>query len=145
MRGSVMAKLEMTKRLLLAIAVGLALAGCNSAESAADAERQAMYARHNDRKAEQAAQPKTVVYRVTGYDAEIDVTYQNETGGTDQKIVQTPWEHKFTGNKGDFVYLSAQTDRYGSPIKAEILVDGTVTWKGETNREHGIASAKGSL
>lgn len=88
---------------------------------------------------------KTVVYRVTGTGAYVDLTYRNKSGGTDQKSVSTPWEYKFTGNPGDHLYISAQTDKYGTPIKAEILVGGRVLYQGGASKEHGIATASGQL
>lgn len=88
---------------------------------------------------------RTVVYRVTGTGAYVDLTYRNGSGGTDQKSVSAPWEYKFNGNPGDHLYVSAQTDKYGTPIKAEILVGGKVLYQGGASKEHGIATASGRL
>jgi hypothetical protein len=85
-----------------------------------------------------------VQYRVDGaYKASL--TYRNATGGTDQITVKLPWELTFTGQPGQFAYLSAQnTEDWGS-IECTILLDGIPVRRANANSPYGIASVSGTV
>lgn len=135
----------MRHTILLLAALAL-LSGCgNSAQQKAEAERKAMFERYHQREAEESARPKRITYRVLGTGGEASVTYENGIGGTDQKNITTPWDYTFAAGSGAFLYCSAQTDKYGRHITTQILVDGKVNWRAETDEEFGIASASGRL
>jgi hypothetical protein len=93
------------------------------------------------------ALPRTghlIEYKVEGaYSASL--TYRNATGGTDQMTVKLPWTFTFTGQPGQFAYLSAQnTEDWGS-IECTILLDGIPVRRANANSPYGIASVSGTV
>jgi hypothetical protein len=53
-----------------------------------------------------------VLYQVTGTAKHAALTYENSTGGTDQKGTTLPFSYTWsTAKSGDFLYISAQIDR----------------------------------
>ena len=86
-----------------------------------------------------------VTYRVSGSTSSASLTYQNATGGTDQKDVSVPWEESFSAAPGTFLYLSAQNQSEYGALKAEILLDGVAVQSGEADTAYGIASASGRI
>jgi hypothetical protein len=85
-----------------------------------------------------------IQYRVDG-PWQASLTYQNATGGTDQITVKLPWELTFTGQQGQFAYLSAQnTEDWGS-IECTILLDGIPVRRANANTPYGIASVSGTV
>ena len=86
-----------------------------------------------------------VEYRVSGSSSEASLTYQNKSGGTDQKLVSLPWKYSFSGSPGDFLYLSAQNQQSYGTVKTEIKLNGAVVQSAESNDEYGIASVSGRI
>ena len=86
-----------------------------------------------------------VTYRVSGSTSSASLTYQNASGGTDQKDVSVPWEESFSATPGAFLYLSAQNQSEYGALKAEILLDGIAVQSGEADSAYGIASASGKI
>lgn len=87
----------------------------------------------------------SVKYEVSGSPVKegASLTYENETGNTEQKDVTMPWTETFTAAPGDFLYVSAQIDGNGT-ITCKIYLDGVV-WQEATSRgEFVIASCNGS-
>lgn len=87
----------------------------------------------------------SVKYEVSGSPVKesASLTYENETGNTEQKDVTMPWTETFTAAPGDFLYVSAQIDGNGT-ITCKIYLDGVV-WQEATSRgEFVIASCSGS-
>ncbi len=86
-----------------------------------------------------------VRYRVTGTTSRASLTYQNSEGGTEQAVVNVPWDQLFTFRRGDFAYLSAQNQQDHGSIVCEIWVNGT-KWKESTSSGgYTIASCSGSV
>ena len=87
-----------------------------------------------------------VKYEVTGTASSVDVTYENSDGGTSQSSnVSVPWEYSFTGNPGDFVYISAQNQGSSGTVTTKILTDGDKFKSSTSTGAYVIASASGSL
>jgi len=86
-----------------------------------------------------------VTYTVTGTDASMiaGLTYQNESGGSEQKTVLLPWTLEFTARNHAFLYVSAQKQGENGTIRASINVDGDVIQKAEANSSYGIATVSG--
>ena len=87
----------------------------------------------------------SVVYSVGGTASSASLTYQNKSGGTDQKKVSLPWTYSFNGKPGDFLYLSAQNEKEYGTVTAEIKLNGTTVQSAESNDGYGIASVSGSI
>lgn len=87
-----------------------------------------------------------VKYEITGNPKKesASLTYENETGNTEQKDVTMPWTEEFTASKGDFLYLSAQLDGNGS-ITCKIYLNGIVWQEATSQGEFVIASCSGSV
>ncbi|HEY6244541.1 MAG TPA: hypothetical protein VIX17_11365 [Pyrinomonadaceae bacterium] len=82
----------------------------------------------------------SVTYEVTGTTDSASVTYENETGGTEQADVTVPWTKRFVSH-GGFLYLSAQNrSEYGS-ITVRINIDGQTVKTSTSNGGYTIASA----
>lgn len=85
-----------------------------------------------------------VKYQLTGSASSASITIQNESGGSEQRVVSVPWTKEFTAPGGQFVYLSAQNEGYGN-LEATIYIDGKPLQRAETTERYGIASASGSV
>ena len=87
-----------------------------------------------------------VEYKVTGTASEVDVTYENEDGGTSQQSnVSVPWSYSFTGDPGDFVYISAQNQGESGSVTVTIYTDGDKFKSSTSSGAYVIATASGSL
>lgn len=98
---------------------------------------------------EPAARPATtytVRYRVGGTASKADITIENESGGTEQKTVNVPWSETFEAERGQFVYVSAQSqDDASRKINCEITVNGETLETAESSGRFVIASCSGSV
>lgn len=87
-----------------------------------------------------------VKYKVTGTADTVDVTYENADGGTSQESdVDVPWSYSFTGEPGDFVYISAQNQGQTGTVTVTIYTDGDVFKTSTSEGAYVIATASGSL
>jgi len=87
-----------------------------------------------------------VEYKVTGTASRVDVTYENEDGGTSQEgNVSVPWTYSFTGDPGDFVYISAQNQGQSGSVTVTIYTDGDNFKTSTSSGAYVIATASGSL
>lgn len=88
----------------------------------------------------------SVTYKVTGSARSVDVTYQNGTGGTEQKShVVVPWSQTFQSNSGAYLYLSAQNQGDSGDLTTEIDVDGVPRKTANASGAYVIASASDAL
>ena len=88
----------------------------------------------------------SVTYEVTGSANAVDVTYENDDGGTSQEgEVPVPWSYTFTGEPGDFVYISAQNQGESGSVTATIITDGDTFKTSTSSGAYVIATASGSL
>jgi hypothetical protein len=96
-----------------------------------------------------SARPATysVVYIVEGFPYEADVTYTNKTGNTEQATISLPWRYAFQAERGQFLYVSAQTSGSGDAarIECQITVNGTVAEEARSTGAYKIASCSGSV
>jgi hypothetical protein len=116
--------------------------------------------RHDRDGSKQGASPWPISHRVKyvvdgSAISEIDLTYANESGGTEQQTVQivpSPWEYEMGCQHGCFAYISAQkTETLGSidvptgTVRVAIYVDGRLVREAESTSRYGIASASGRV
>jgi hypothetical protein len=87
-----------------------------------------------------------VQYRVTGSGL-VDLTYENESGNTEQlSAAAVPWSKLMAGKRyGDFVYVSAQRDERRGVVKCEIWVDSKLIKEAESFGPFTIATCSGSV
>jgi hypothetical protein len=87
----------------------------------------------------------TVEYRVRGTARAASLTYQNASGGTEQRHDETlPWTYQLgEAHRGQFLYISAQNSGSYGTIIAEIVIDGVVVKHSESEGQYTIASASG--
>jgi len=88
----------------------------------------------------------SVIYKVTGSASRVDVTYENEDGGTSQESnVSVPWSYSFEANYDTFVYISAQNQGESGTVTLTIYINGG-KWKTSTSSgAYCIATASGIL
>ena len=87
-----------------------------------------------------------VEYLVSGATYDASLTYENETGGTNQEKIDSTWSKKFEAKPGQYLAVSAQKgDREKTALKVEIKVNGKVEASASSNDEFGIASANTSI
>jgi len=88
----------------------------------------------------------TVEYYVTCNPAGFDITYENKTGNTEQRTVNsTSWSTSFEGHSGDFVYISAQANNYNAQVNVQIKYNDKVLKKASSSGDFVIATASGSV
>jgi len=86
-----------------------------------------------------------VTYRVQGTTDQVSLTYENKDGSTEQHTVNVPWYTKFSAERGQFVYLSAQNERERGNIIATVIVDG-LDWKeAKSDGAYCIATVSGRI
>ena len=73
-----------------------------------------------------------------------ELTYQNESGGTEQRAVALPWTLEFNARHGAFLYLSAQKQQEYGTIHAAVYVDAQPLQEAYADAAYGIASASGT-
>lgn len=87
-----------------------------------------------------------VVYTVTGTTKTASLTYRNESGGTEQRTVDLPWELSYMAESGHFTYVAAQVRDNGSRnIVCKITHDGVTKEEAESDGEFVIAECSGSV
>ena len=86
-----------------------------------------------------------VQYKVDGTSGAADVTYRNADGGTEQRTVHFPWEFKFDGDKGAFLYISAQNAWKRGSVRVRIFVNYELRKESESEGAYKIASASDTL
>src|ERR1017187_1174153 len=90
----------------------------------------------------------TVKYTVDGnsFDKEtgiVNITMTNSSGGTEQRMVKTPWKTEFVGHTGLIVVLSGINSYENGSVSAEIYVDGVLLQKAHS--AGGVASVSGMV
>lgn len=87
---------------------------------------------------------RQIEYRVTGTASRVSLTYQNGSGGTEQKDVALPFNTSFTTASGSFLYLSAQNNGDRGTVICTISVDGAVFKTSTSDGAYKIAGCSGS-
>ena len=86
-----------------------------------------------------------VKYEVSCSPGGFFITYVNSGGNTEQRDVSTTsWTASFTGNSGDFVYVSAQANSENATVTARIYYMGDLLETATSNGDYVIASASTS-
>lgn len=81
----------------------------------------------------------SVQYVVTCVDC--DVTYTNETGGTDEKKkASIRWQQSIEAKGDEFLHLSAQNNGYSSEVTAKIYINGILMADESSTGDYAIAS-----
>lgn len=82
----------------------------------------------------------------------VDLTYENETGGTDQLrhihiSDEKPWRKVLRAKAGDSLYLSAQTEiaEASAFVRVNIYVNGVLTKTSESKGAYVVATVSGRL
>ena len=86
-----------------------------------------------------------VIYRITGTAKRADLTYNNASGGTEQKTVALPWSQSYTVPAGGFLYVSAQNDGQSGSVTCEIVVNGGTVKTSTSEGAYKIATCNGRL
>jgi hypothetical protein len=75
----------------------------------------------------------------------VSLTYQNETGGTEQNDHATPWTLELSLRSGSFAYVSAQkADSFATvTLTARIYIDGKMVQEASSDSPYGVATVKG--
>lgn len=75
-----------------------------------------------------------------------DLTYENKSGGTEQiDDASYNWSYSFTGEVGQFVYISAQNNNNSGIVTVNISVDGEIYKTSTSTGAYVIATASGSI
>ena len=87
-----------------------------------------------------------VKYEVTGTATTVDITMENEDGGTSQySDLSVPWSYEFRRIEGSFVYISAQNQQETGSVTVKIYTDGSVFKTSTSAGAYVIATASGLL
>jgi len=88
----------------------------------------------------------SVEYRVSGTAATVDLTISNSSEGTEQySDISLPWSLKFTGAKGNFIYVSAQNNGQSGTVTSTIYINGQSFKTATSSGAYVIATASGSV
>lgn len=89
---------------------------------------------------------RAVRYSITGTANSVSITYQNVYGGVSQiGNTSVPWSLSFTGEPGDFVYVSAQNQGETGKVTAIIFIDDDVFKSSTSSGAFVIATSSGSI
>ena len=75
----------------------------------------------------------------------VALTYQNQSGGSEQKTVLLPWTLEFTAHDHSFLYISAQKQSEDGTVHAVIYVNGNLVQEAESTSSYGIATVSGRV
>lgn len=96
----------------------------------------------------QVTQPaaRLVKYTVFGTAGRVDVTLENDSGGSEQHgDMAVPYTYYGRFEPGDFVYISAQNQGTSGTLTCAIWVGDTVVSSGKASGAYSICSASGSV
>ena len=85
-----------------------------------------------------------VVYTVTNTAGAMDVTYQNETNGTNQQVVNGSATISLKMKSGSFVYVSAQSQFKQSQVSVKITFNGKTIDQSTSTGDYCVATASGT-
>ena len=84
-------------------------------------------------------------FEVTGTASLVWIAYQNASGVVSLNSVSLPWSYSFTGNKGDFVYLSAAPSGGILPTVTVTISENGSVLQTATNSSGGTAQVSCTL
>ena len=83
-------------------------------------------------------------YYVGGWAGTADITYENSTGGTEQKTVTIPWTGPaWEVHDGDYLYISAQNNGKSGSVICEIRIDGSMVKQSKSEGAYVICTCSG--
>lgn len=86
----------------------------------------------------------TVIYKIDGSTNSASITYENETGDTEQRDIRVPNEIKMGMiTSGTFVYISAQNNEDIGSVSCEIWIDGVKYKSANSSGAYVIATCSG--
>lgn len=86
-----------------------------------------------------------VIYEVTGFASSVSLTYENESGNTEQRTsARLPYRKTMYVEPGAFLYLSAQNNTGSGTLECKIIVNGQVVETATSSGEFAIATCSGS-
>lgn len=97
------------------------------------------------------SRPATVrlEYKITGTAKQVDLTYNNAQGNTEQlDNARVPWSKVYSYTQwpvGEFAYISAQNQGRSGSVKCQILVDGVELESATSSGEYVIATCSGTV
>lgn len=77
-------------------------------------------------------QNHTVRYEVGGTSTDVGLHYRNESGATEQRDVNPPWQFEFQALTGEYVTVSAFNKTLEGSVSCRIYVDGVLLEEGES-------------
>ena len=94
--------------------------------------------------------PKEIEYKVACTTGPVDLTIENEDGGTSQfDDIATPWSYIFEINRPEygyvFVYVSAKNQQNSGTVTAQIYIDGSLYKTSTSTGAYVIATASGGV
>jgi major membrane immunogen (membrane-anchored lipoprotein) len=96
--------------------------------------------------------PRNITYVVSGTTMEADITYTNETNGTDSMKSkdlnargEVSWTKTVAMHPGDIVYLTAQNTMSRGSVIVEIEYNSVVVRRSESNGPYCIATVSGRV
>jgi hypothetical protein len=88
---------------------------------------------------------RTVRYEVTGTARMIAITYQNNTGGTNQIDATVPWFLELNVQPGSFISVAARNKGNTGTLMCRILVDGKVFKSAESSGAYKLCICSGII
>lgn len=82
-----------------------------------------------------------VTYEVGGTAKSVNLTYTNESGGTEQRNADLPWSKTFSARDGDFLYISAQDQGGSGDVVAYIILNGNTKKSAHSSGPYTIATS----
>lgn len=79
-----------------------------------------------------------VKYEVIGQT--YDITYQNQTGGSDHEVGSGTWEKNLRMQGSDFAYISAQNSKYSKKITVNIYINDVLCQTSTSSGNYAIAN-----
>ena len=91
--------------------------------------------------------PVRVTYQVSGKSGctSASITYENKSGGTEQRTVNLPWRTSFEAMPGQWLYLSAQNEQAHGYITVKIMEAGEYVEEAQSQGGYAIASCSRSV
>jgi hypothetical protein len=86
-----------------------------------------------------------VKYHVTGSATWVSIAYETDYGEISQANTSVPWSCSFTGEKGDFVYVSAWNQEDGETVTVTIYKDEEIFKTSTSSGAYVRATASGYL
>jgi len=135
----------MRVRTIIGVVLAASVAGCGGGDDCLAGAT--LFASEADKLAKCSAtgqQPiarPAVVYAISGTAKQVQITYVNRQGGTQQETAALPWSFGFQGVDKAQLYVSAQNQGPDGSVIVTITVDGLTKKSSSSSGAYVIASA----